>query len=367
MIDPDTDIGHMRHALALGARGLGRVWPNPSVGCVIVKDARIVGRGWTGDGGRPHGEIVALAQAGDAARGATVYVTLEPCSHDGETSPCAAALIAAGVARVVVALQDPDGRVDGSGLAMLRRAGIEVQTGVLEAEAARQHIGFLSRITKGRPMVSLKLASSLDGRIATAAGESQWITGARARRWVHSERARHDAVMVGAGTARSDDPSLSVRDMGAVPQPVRLVWSGQLDLPLQGQLAKTAREVPLWIVHGESADQQLCDVWGGIGARLFCVGTGVDRKIDPEQALAALGDAGLTRIYCEGGGRLAGSLLQAGLVDELTVFSAGMVLGGDGYASVASMGVMRLELAPRFDLISTDAIGGDVISRWVAR
>jgi diaminohydroxyphosphoribosylaminopyrimidine deaminase/5-amino-6-(5-phosphoribosylamino)uracil reductase len=205
-------------ALALGRRGMGRVWPNPAVGCVIVRDGRVLGRGWTTDGGRPHAETQALAQAGDA-RGAVAYVTLEPCAHYGRTPPCAGALVAAGVARVVVATGDPDPRVAGRGLAILREAGIAVATGVREGEARRDHAGFLLRVTQARPFVTLKLAASLDGRIATASAESRWITGPAARTTVHAMRARHDAVMVGGGTARADDPLLTVRGMGARPQP----------------------------------------------------------------------------------------------------------------------------------------------------
>ena len=201
----------MAHALALGRRGLGRVWPNPAVGCVIVQDGRIVGRGFTQPGGRPHAETMALAQAGDAARGATVYVTLEPCSHHGQTPPCAQALIDAGVAHVVGAIQDSDPRVNGAGFDMLRAAGIKVTTGVCAEIAAEDHAGFFAKTTLGRPFLTLKLANSFDGRIATASGDSQWITGPQARRLVHGMRANHDAVLVGAGTARADDPMLTVQ------------------------------------------------------------------------------------------------------------------------------------------------------------
>ncbi|MEE9388811.1 MAG: bifunctional diaminohydroxyphosphoribosylaminopyrimidine deaminase/5-amino-6-(5-phosphoribosylamino)uracil reductase RibD [Paracoccaceae bacterium] len=357
----------MRQALAVGSRGLGRVWPNPSVGCVIVKDGQIVGRGWTQDGGRPHGEVMALAQAGDRARGATVYVTLEPCSHTGQTPPCAAALIKAGVARVVVAMLDPDPRVNGQGVALLRNAGIEVEVGTCSHETSEQHAGFIKKIKSGRPMVTLKLASSFDGRIATASGESQWITGPIARRLVHAQRARHDAVMVGGGTARKDDPSLTVRGLGIARQPVRVVWSRQLDLPLQGQLAASAQQVPLWIVHAEGADATLCDLWRGLGAKLLPVGCGADRQIDPAQALTALAGAGLTRVYCEGGGAMAASLLRADLVDELVNFTAGLGLGADGLAAIAPLGLAHLAAAQRFDLVETVPVGPDVMSRWRRR
>jgi diaminohydroxyphosphoribosylaminopyrimidine deaminase/5-amino-6-(5-phosphoribosylamino)uracil reductase len=357
----------MAHALRLAARGLGNVWPNPAVGCVIVTPAgRTVGRGWTRPGGRPHAETEALAMAGAAARGATAYVTLEPCAHQGVTGPCAEALLAAGVARVVVALQDPDPRVDGGGLARLRAAGVAVDCGLMAEEAARLQRGFLSRLRRGRPMLTLKLAASVDGRIATATGESRWITGPEARRAVHAMRARHDAVLVGGGTARADDPALTVRGMGEVRQPVRLVWSRHLDLPRDGQLARTAREVPVWLCHGDDADPALRAAWLALGARLIPLETGRARQIDPAAALVALGAAGLTRVFCEGGGALAASLLGAGLVDELVVFSAGLALGAEGRPALGAMGLERLAEAPRFRLREARALGGDVMQVWEA-
>ncbi|WP_323763338.1 bifunctional diaminohydroxyphosphoribosylaminopyrimidine deaminase/5-amino-6-(5-phosphoribosylamino)uracil reductase RibD [Marinovum sp.] len=362
----DEDLRHMAHALGLGRRTQGRCWPNPAVGCVIVKQGRIVGRGWTQPGGRPHAEPQALAQAGAAARGATAYVTLEPCAHHGQTPPCAEALIAAGVARVVAALEDDDARVSGRGIAMLRHAGIAVETGVRQAEAARDHAGFFRRVREGRPCVTLKLATTLDGRIATATGESQWITGPEARREVHALRARHDAVMVGAGTARADDPSLTVRDLGVSHQPVRIVVSRKLDLPLPGTLARTAGEVPVWLCHGPDAEPALRDAWDGLGARLLpCRLTG--RQVDMGDVLQGLGAAGLTRVFCEGGGQLAASLLAAGLVDELICFTAGAVLGAEGQPAIGALGVERLAEAPRLQLAETRPVGGDVMSVWRRR
>ena len=216
------DERHMSHALAMAARGLGRTWPNPAVGCVLVKEGRIIGRGTTQPGGRPHAERMALAQAGAAARGATAYVTLEPCAHHGKTSPCAEALVEAGIARVVTALTDPDPRVAGRGHAILRAAGIAVSEGILRDEAYQITRGFLKRVTEGLPFLTLKLGATLDGRIATATGESRWITGEQSRRHVHMLRMIHDAVMVGSGTALADDPDLSIRDLGASHQPVRV-------------------------------------------------------------------------------------------------------------------------------------------------
>lgn len=357
----------MRHALSLGARGLGRTWPNPSVGCVIVKSGRVsdrvIGRGWTQDGGRPHAETMALAQAGSAARGATAYVTLEPCSHTGKTPPCAQGLIDAGLARVVVALGDPDPRVNGRGLDMLRAAGIAVDFGVLQAEAQAAQIGFLTRITEGRPMVTLKLATSWDGRIATSTGESQWITGPQARRRVHAMRANHDAVMVGAGTARADDPSLTVRGLGIDRQPVRVVMSRALDLPLTGHLARTAGEVPVWLLHGPRADIDLKRTWQDLGARLFEVPL-IAGQLDPKAALMTLGDAGLTRVFCEGGGAMAASLLQADLADQVALFTAGLGIGADGTPSLGGFGLTRLAQAKRYHVTHSEILGPDALTHW---
>ncbi len=357
------DRRYMAMALGLGRRGQGRCWPNPAVGCVIVRDGRVVGRGWTQPGGRPHAEVVALAQAAEAARGATAYVTLEPCAHHGQTPPCAEALVAAGITRVVAALEDVDPRVSGQGFAILRDAGIEVTTGVLAQAAAEDHAGFFLRTDHGRPFVTLKLASSFDGRIATATGQSQWITDSPARRVVHAMRANHDAVMVGAGTARSDDPSLTVRGLGITHQPVRVVVSRRLDLPLMGQLARSAKDVPVWLCCGHDADPERKAAWTGLGARLLeCGVRGV--QLDPVDVLQHLGAAGLTRVFCEGGSALAASLLASDLVDDLVGFSAGVVIGAEGMPSVGAMGLGQLDQAPRFRLHETRTIGPDILHRW---
>ena len=356
-----TGRRYMVLALTLGARGLGQVWPNPAVGCVIAKEGRIVGRGWTQPGGRPHAETEALRQAGEDARGATVYVTLEPCAHQGQTPPCAEALTAAGVARVVSAMEDPDPRVSGSGHARLTAAGIPVHTGLLAEAAAALQKGFLTRLRDGRPMVTLKLATSLDGRIATASGESSWITGPDARRAVHALRARHDGVLIGAGTARTDDPMLTVRGIGAVRQPVRIVATSDLHLPRNGALARSATEVPLWLMTAAGTDPGF---WPETGARLFAVAS-KDRQIDPAEMLQALGAAGLTRVLCEGGGQLAASLLRAGLVDEIVGFTAGLMLGSEGRSATGPLMLAALADAPRFRLAGVDAVGGDVMHRWV--
>lgn len=353
----------MELAIALGARGLGHVWPNPAVGCVIVNAGRIVGRGWTQPGGRPHAETVALAQAGAAAHGATAYVSLEPCAHHGRTPPCAEALITAGVARVVSALEDPDPRVAGGGHARLRAAGIAVETGLMGAEAGRQQRGFLTRIRQGRPMVTLKLAASLDGRIGTAAGESRWITGPEARRHVHLMRARHDAVLIGAGTARADDPLLTVRDLGIDRQPLRLVAARTLDLSPDGALGRSAGAVPLWLLHGPAAPEAARAVWAARGARLIECAEGPD-GLSPADMLTRLGQEGLTRVFCEGGGRLAASLIRAGLADEIALFTAGLALGADARPAVGPLALARLADAARYRLAESRRLGPDLCAIW---
>ena len=357
----------MAHALRLGARGLGQVWPWPSVGCVLVKDGRIIGRGTSDRASLRHAEVVALDQSGSAAKGATAYVTLEPCSHQGQTPPCADALIQAGIVRVVAALEDPNPQVSGAGFQRLRDAGIDVATGVLSAEAAMQHKGFLNLVQTGRPMVTLKLATTLDGRIATATGESRWITGPDARRMVHSMRMSHDAVLVGGGTARADDPTLTVRDMGAGHQPVRVVASRRLNLPWPNRLAETLDQAPVWLVHGpDGTNTPEAARWQAVGAVL--IEAPVDgAHLEPAGMLSALGAKGITRVFCEGGGALAASLLQARLVDELIVMSAGLVLGAEGQPGVGALGVSTLNEAERFDLIETRRIGDDTLQRWQKR
>jgi diaminohydroxyphosphoribosylaminopyrimidine deaminase/5-amino-6-(5-phosphoribosylamino)uracil reductase len=334
---------------------------------VIVQGRRIVGRGWTQPGGRPHAEAMALAQAGAAARGATAYVTLEPCAHHGRTPPCAEALIAAGVARVVTALQDPDPRVAGQGNAMLRGAGIAVTEGV-EADAARAaHAGFLRRVLQGLPAVTLKLATTLDGRIATATGESRWITGPAARRHVHALRMRHDAVLVGAGTARADDPDLTVRDLGAAHQPVRIVADTRLALSPDSRLGRSAGAHPVWLCHGPDAPESAREAWAARGARLIGCAAAPDGRVDAGDALRQLAGAGLTRILCEGGGQLAAALIRAGLVTEVVAYAAGKLIGQEGRAALGPLGLMRLDSAPSFDLAETARLGDDVMTRWTRR
>jgi diaminohydroxyphosphoribosylaminopyrimidine deaminase/5-amino-6-(5-phosphoribosylamino)uracil reductase len=352
----------MRAALALARRGLGTTWPNPSVGCVIVRDGRVVGRGRTQPGGRPHAEPMALAMAGDQAKGATAYVTLEPCCHVGRSPPCTDALIAAGVAHVVVATDDPDPRVNGQGIAKLLAAGILVETGLLQAEAEAVLTGFRHRIALGRPMLTLKLATTLDGRIATAEGESQWITGAPARKLAHAMRGQHDAVMVGVGTVLADNPELTCRIDGFRPTPVvRVIADSHLRTPLTSRLAVTVGAVPTWFLVRAGADPARRAAFQDLGATLIDL-QGAAIGIDLAAALQALGAAGLTRVLCEGGGQLAAGLLRADLVDRIAWFHAPAVMGGDGRPAVQPLGVKSLDLMPRFRRHCEMPVGNDMLS-----
>ncbi len=362
------DLAHMIAALALAARGLGRTWPNPSVGCVLVQDSRVIARGWTQPGGRPHAEAEALARAGAAARGATAYVTLEPCAHHGKTPPCAEALVAAGIARCVVATTDPDPRVAGRGLAILRQAGIAVTEGVGEAAARQLNAGFLTRVERGRPLVTLKLAMTLDGRIATAAGESKWITGEAARAHAHCLRAGHDAVMVGSGTALADDPRLDVRLPGLRDRhPVRIVVDGRLRLPLTSYLVATAGSQPTWLLTRADAEHRRRDALQDLGVRLLPVPVHRDEVLDLAAGFKALGDEGLTRVLVEGGGQLAAALLAAGLVDRLAIYHAPLLLGGDARPGIAPLGLERLADASGFALLEAQDLGPDRFAHYARR
>ena len=361
------DLAHMRAALGLARRGLGSTWPNPSVGCVLVNAGRVVGRGVTAPGGRPHAEAVALAMAGQAARGAVAYVTLEPCSHWGQTPPCANALVEAGVARVVVAIGDPDARVNGAGMAHLREAGLAVATGVLEDEARELLAGFASRVRRGRPLVTLKLATTLDGRIATRGGASQWITAERARRLGHALRGRHDAILVGVGTVLADDPALTCRLAGYRSRElVRVVADSHLRSGLSSTLVVTARQSPTWMLHREGADPNRREALEELGVRLMEV-SGGEMGIDLHAGLRELANAGITRLLVEGGGRVAASLLRARLVDRLAWFHAPSVMGGDGWPAASAFGVQELADMPRFTRLGAEPIGEDMLSTYAAQ
>ncbi len=352
----------MQAALALARRGRGRVAPNPAVGCVLVRDGRVLARGWTQPGGRPHAESEALARAGAAARGATAYVTLEPCAHHGKTPPCAEALIAAGVVRCVVALEDPDPRVAGGGLAKLREAGIAVELGLLAEPAAEVNAGYLLRQSADRPRVTLKLATTLDGRIATKSGESRWITGPAARARAHLLRAESDAVLVGGGTALADDPRLDVRLPGLEDRaPLRVVLDGRLRLPLTHDLVTRAGAQPTCLITRPGGDPKRLAAYSEAGLEVLEAPEDAEGNLSLEAALKALGGRGVNDLLVEGGGKVAGGLLRQGLVDRLIWFRAPWVIGGDGLPAAAGFGLEQLEAAPRFALISVLPAGEDMV------
>jgi diaminohydroxyphosphoribosylaminopyrimidine deaminase/5-amino-6-(5-phosphoribosylamino)uracil reductase len=355
----------MRAALALARRSLGRTWPNPAVGCVVVRDGRVIARGRTRDGGRPHAEADAIAQARESLEGATAYVTLEPCAHHGKTPPCADALVAAGVARVVSAMEDPDPRVKGQGHARLRAAGVAVEVGERADEAREINAGFLLREREGRPLFHLKLAASLDGRIATASGESKWITGPEARADGHRLRATHDAILVGAGTAAADDPELTCRLPGlAAYSPLRIVLDSRARLSPTSRLARTARSTPVWLLCTAAAPKAACETLRDCGVEVIETATGPDGYVDVAVAARELGERGLTRVLVEGGGGVAASLLKAGLVDRVTTYGAGLLLGSDSRSAVGDLGLGRLDFAPRLTLVSTRTVGADTVATW---
>jgi diaminohydroxyphosphoribosylaminopyrimidine deaminase/5-amino-6-(5-phosphoribosylamino)uracil reductase len=352
----------MAAALGLARRGLGSVWPNPSVGCVLVKEGRVVGRGRTAPGGRPHAETEALAQAGEQARGATAYVTLEPCSHHGKTPPCAEALVAAGVSRVVAATQDPDPRVSGRGLARLREAGVTVEAGVMKEEADEIIAGFRCRVETGKPLVTLKIAATLDGRTATHRGESQWITGPDARARGHLLRAQSDAIMIGSGTALIDDPLLSCRLPGLEERsPVRVVVDGRLSLPLTSKLVASARDIPLWLITRTGNSPERLAAFDECGVEVIEISPSPAGTVDLAAALQELGARGLTRLLVEAGGHLAAALLQSQLVDRLAWFRAPMLIGGDGLPAAVSFGIDELNQAPRWRRLSAACLGTDMV------
>ncbi|MCW5772257.1 MAG: bifunctional diaminohydroxyphosphoribosylaminopyrimidine deaminase/5-amino-6-(5-phosphoribosylamino)uracil reductase RibD [Rhodospirillaceae bacterium] len=354
----------MRAALALAQRSLGTTWPNPAVGCVLARDGIVVGRGRTAPGGRPHAETEALAAAGGRARGATAYVSLEPCAHHGQTPPCAEALIGAGVARVVFAMQDPDPRVNGGGGAMLAKAGIAVASGVCANEAAELNAGFLLRMREGRPLVTLKVATTLDGRIAAVGGRSQWITGATARAAAHLLRARHDAVLVGATTLAADDPLLTVRLPGLPERPpLRIVVAGRAMVAAGRRLFASLDEGPVWLVlaAGNAPPRDL-----PAGIEIVSVPGGPMGRPDPAAMLAEFGRRGLTRILVEGGAKMAGALVRAGLVDRIAWFRAASLMGGDGVPALDPLGVGDPAAAPRWRRLDQRPVGTDVMETYAA-
>jgi diaminohydroxyphosphoribosylaminopyrimidine deaminase / 5-amino-6-(5-phosphoribosylamino)uracil reductase len=355
-----ADQRFMALALALGRRGLGRTWPNPAVGAVVVDNGIIAGRGWTQRGGRPHAEIEALRRAGKAARGGTLYVTLEPCSHHGKTPPCADAIIAAGVARVVSALEDPNPKVAGTGHARLAAAGIDVDIGIGAEQARRDHAGHIRRVRDGRPNVTLKLAVSKDGKVAAAGRRPLAITGGKVRDRVHLLRAQNDAIMVGIGTALADDPLLTCRLPGMEKDsPVRIVLDGALRLPASSRLVQTAREIPVWVIAGSNAPSDREQALSAAGAHTIRAPSR-DGRFDMSTVLELLAERGITRLMVEGGPTLAASLVAADLIDEAMLFRSANIVGADGIDALEGLPLAALIDSPRLERLKSELLGADI-------
>jgi len=359
-----ADQRFMQLAQTLGRRGQGRTWPNPAVGAVVVKDGVIVGRGWTQPGGRPHAEPEALARAGDAARGAALYVTLEPCSHVGKSPPCADAIIAAGIARVVSAIEDPNPEVAGQGHARLRAAGIVVDIGLGALEAARDHAGHFRRIRDKRPHVILKLAVSSDDKIGASGRKPVAISGEAARARVHLLRAQCDAVLVGIGTVRADDPLLTCRLPGMEARsPVRVVLDRSLRIPGASRLVHSARETPLWVMTSSLSEAPAAMKLGAAGAQVIRVATtATPPGLDLMAVLHALAEKGITRLLVEGGARVASSFIAAGLVDEVWLLRGPDAIGAEGVAALEALPLSAITQSPAFRVRASENLQNDTLT-----
>ncbi|HEY3678049.1 MAG TPA: bifunctional diaminohydroxyphosphoribosylaminopyrimidine deaminase/5-amino-6-(5-phosphoribosylamino)uracil reductase RibD [Bradyrhizobium sp.] len=358
-----VDQRFMQLALSLGRRGQGRTWPNPAVGAVVVNDGVIVGRGWTQPGGRPHAEPEALKRAGEAARGATLYVTLEPCSHFGKSPPCADAVIAAGIARVVSAIEDPNPEVAGQGHARLRAAGITVDVGLCAAEAAHDHAGHFRRVRDKRPHVILKLAVSADDKIGAAGGKPVAITGEAAKSRVHLLRAQCDAILVGIGTVQADDPLLTCRLPGmAARSPIRVVLDRALRIPGTSRLVHSARETPLWVVTSELAEAPAATKLGGAGAQVIRIAPSAGPGLDLAAVLHALAGKGITRLMVEGGARVASSFVSADLVDEIWLLRGSQSIGEGGIAALDALPLTAITQSPRFSVRASENLENDTLT-----
>ena len=345
----------MARALVLAERGRETATPNPNVGCVIARGGRILGEGWHARAGEPHAEAMALAACGEGAEGATVYLTLEPCSHHGRPPPCADALVAARVARVVASLEDPNLLVKGKGFDRLRSAGIRVETGLLAAQAREAHLGFLSRMERGRPWLRLKCAASLDGRVALANGESRWITGEAARRDVHALRARSCAMLTGIGTVLRDDPQLTVRHVPCSRQPRRVVIDSRLELPPGARIL--AGEPPLVLTVSEDrARRQALEARGAEVVTVPAEGA----KTDLAAVARLLAERGFNEVTVETGAKLNGALLRAGVVDEIVLYLAPLLMGDAAQGLFALPGFEALGEAPRLRWIDQRVVGADL-------
>lgn len=352
-----VDYIFMSQALRLAEQGLYSTTPNPRVGCVIVRDEQIVGSGWHEKAGQPHAEINALADAGAAARGATAYVTLEPCSHHGRTPPCADALIAAGIARVVIAMEDPNPLVSGRGCALLQQAGISIQTGLMQAEAYALNAGFVSRMTRKKPWVRLKIAASLDGKTALNNGASQWITGEAARQDGHRWRARSCAVMTGIGTVESDNPQLTVRHAETNRQPKKIVVDSRLAIPLAARVLQNDAET--FIFTAQTGNREKKAALSQLNAQVMVL-PNAGGRVDLQRMMAALADLGINEVLVEAGGRLNGALVDAGLVDELIIYLAPHLIGDNARGMIALPELTGLEDKKPLKIQDIRMIGQDI-------
>jgi diaminohydroxyphosphoribosylaminopyrimidine deaminase / 5-amino-6-(5-phosphoribosylamino)uracil reductase len=364
-VDPAVDARFMALTLALGRRGLGNTWPNPAVGAVIVRNEPhgpvVVGRGWTQPGGRPHAEVEALRRAGAAARGAIIYTTLEPCSHFGQTPPCADAIIAAGIARVVSALDDPNPEIAGEGYRRLRAAGITVVTGVGAEEARRAHAGHVRRMREGRPHVTLKLAVSADGKAGLAGRRPAAITSEATRAHVHRWRAMNDAILIGVGTAIADDPLLTVRLPGMTQRsPVRVVLDSTLRLPPDGNLARGARDVPVWILTAPDAPAARAEALRAAGVEVLPVDGSAERR-DLAAALKLTAARGITRLMVEGGPTVAAAFVRAGLVDEAVLLRSSATIGPDGIDALEGLPLTALTQSAQLRSRGVETVDGDTV------
>jgi diaminohydroxyphosphoribosylaminopyrimidine deaminase / 5-amino-6-(5-phosphoribosylamino)uracil reductase len=363
--DPLEDLRWMEAALNLGSRALGLTAPNPAVGAILVKDGAVVGRGATAPGGRPHAERIAIAEAGEAARGATLYVTLEPCSHFGASPPCADAIIEAGVARLVSAMEDPNPLVGGQGHARLREAGIVVSVGAGETQARRDHLGHILRVTAGRPCVTLKLAETADGFASAGLNDSRLrITGPIADLRVQMMRSTHDAIMVGVGTALGDDPALTVRLPGLDRKPLRVVLDTHLRLPERSRLAATAGELPTLVIAGEAAPEDAVRRLNDLGVTVERVPLDAEGHVDLNHTLRSLAARGITRVFSEGGPRVAARLIALGLADEVALITAEKPLGRPGVPALDTQARAALSEGSRYRLAETLDYGPDTMRLW---
>lgn len=363
------DEAYMKTALSLARRGLGTVWPNPAVGCLIVKNNIVIARGWTQPGGRPHAEAEALSRAGDGATGATAYVTLEPCSHHGQTPPCADALIKAGIKRVVIAIEDPDPRVSGNGIKALKEAGLDVSINVCRSEALDVNEGFFLKILKNRPMFTMKMATTLDGKIAVHTGESKWITESPTRQQGHLLRSNHDAIMVGIGTASEDNPQLTCRLQGLEDHsPVRIVIDRRMRLPLTGYLVTQAKDIPTWMITLADQDEIRAEAYQDAGMELIVAPhSDTSGGITLDWVAEQLAKRGLTRVLVEGGSHLCAAMLRRRLIDRLSWMRAPRIIGHDGIPVAQAFGVDHLEETPFFDRINTFGSGDDLVELYRRR